>query len=438
MSLTNELARRAVNLQLDGVADADVERARHSILDWVCATVVGGSSEPGRRVQATLPAGDEATVLGTRLRAAARDAALANGVAAHALELDDVARWLGGHPSVSICSAAFALAERNAAPGAELIAAVLVGYDVACRVSLALGPGHRGAGWHATGTVGTFGAAAACSRLLALPAESVTHTLGLAATQAAGLNASIGTAGKSLHAGKAAADGMLAALLAAEGARGAAEAVERYAAAATSTFDPGRPAVEMGEQLGIRSATFKRHACCGIAQPTVDAVLRLRAEHGLDAAQVQRVEVGVGRHVLGICRYNDPQDELEAKFSIPFAAAVGLADVGTGPEAFSGDSIAHPQLVALRELVTVQEHDHGATVVALELADGRRVETAEPQESPATDAELPAQWERLTAKLGALVTPLLGSGAVDEVVAAVRTLREAEGVERLARAAVPQ
>ena len=121
-----------------------------------------------------------------------RDAALANGIAAHSLELDDVAQLMGGHPAVSVCSSALTLAETLDAKASDTVAAIVAGYDAACRIAVALGPGHAAAGWHATGTIGTFAAAAACARLLGLDPTEIESALGLAASSAAGLGAASG------------------------------------------------------------------------------------------------------------------------------------------------------------------------------------------------------------------------------------------------------
>jgi 2-methylcitrate dehydratase PrpD len=213
--LTEDLARRVVALDAGTIGAADVERARLCLLDWLGAAIAGSSAAPAVAVRSALDdvggGPGSATVVGTRRRASALDAALANGSASHSMELDDVAVGMGGHPSVSVCSAAVALAEVVGSSTVELFVAVMAGYDVACRLGIALGPSHGRGGWHATGTVGTFAATAACCRLLGFSRDQVVTAFGIAASQAAGINAGIGTTAKPLHAGKAAAAGVLTA-----------------------------------------------------------------------------------------------------------------------------------------------------------------------------------------------------------------------------------
>ena len=193
--------------------------------------------------------------------ASALDAALANGTASHSMELDDVAIGMGGHPSVSVCSAAVALGEAMGSSTSELLVAQLAGYEVAVRLGIAFGPSHGRTGWHATGTVGAFAATAACCRLLGLSPDQVVAALGIAVSQAAGINAGIGTSAKPLHAGKAAAAGVLTARLVAAGATGPADGLERYAAIAGATFDPERATDALAErQASGRSFSSATHA----------------------------------------------------------------------------------------------------------------------------------------------------------------------------------
>lgn len=416
--LTAVLARHAAAIDTETTSPADLERLRHCVLDWLGATVAGAASPAARAVRAVVGAGvtGQVTVVGTRLRCAPRDAALANGVAAHSLELDDVARSMGGHPSASICSATLALAEDRRAGGADVAAALLAGYDVACSLAIALGPGHSASGWHATGTLGTIASAAACARLAGLDADGVSRSLGLAATQAAGLKASVGTTGKALHAGKAASDGMLAALLAEQGSTGPARPVDRFAAATAPTFDARYAAIEPG----VRSIVFKRHACCGLAQASMDALLGLRAEHGFAGENVRSATLEVGSAVLEVCRYAQPDDEDEARFSLPFSAAVALAGRETGPAGFTGESVRDPELIELAKRVTAVRGDARATRATVELTDGRRLVATRAPELPATDAELPGQWARLVTKFSRLAEPALGEQAAGDVVAHLR------------------
>ena len=418
---TATLARHVATLEIDQVAAADVERLRHCILDWLGVTLAGASSPAACAIRMLVDDGTpkaSATVVGTERRCSARDAALANGVAAHVLELDDISRTMAGHPSASICAATLALAETRRATGADVAAAVLVGYDVACYLALAFGPGHSAAGWHATGTLGTLASAAACARLLRLDEDAAYRTLGLAATQAAGLKASAGTTGKPLHTGKAAADGMLAALLAERGATAPARPADRLATATGVQLDD--PSLTLTSvEAGVRSIVFRRHASCGLTNPAIDAIVGLRREHGFATEDVKHAAIETAASVLEVCSYTRPHDELEARFSLPFSAALALAGRDTGHAGFTQATVTDPELVALSSRITATQHDTSATRVTIELRDGRRLVADQEPERPATDAELPAQWQRLVAKFTALASPALGEATTAQAIALV-------------------
>ena len=417
--LTGHVARRVAGVDAYVLAPAVLERARHSLIDWLAAAIAGSAAEPARSLWAGLDraggSAGPATVVGTPRRATARDAALGNGVAAHSLELDDIAGLMGGHPSVSVCTAVLTLADVLDAGGSDTLAAIVAGYDAACRIAIAFGPGHAAAGWHVTGTIGTFAAAAACARLLRLDVDGVESALGLAASSAAGISAAIGTSAKATHAGNAACDGMVAALLAAEGATGPAAGIEHYAAAAGAALDLTR-LDELGDLQGIRSTVFKRHACCGLLQPTVTALARLRTDHRLTSDDVTRVDVAVSAITASLCSFTDPHGDLEAKFSIPHAAAVALAGDDTGPTAFSAPTAREPAMAALRKLVRSREHDERSTTVSVHLRSDEILETSEPPASPVADDDLPAQLAVLRAKFRRVVTPMLGPSRTQDLL----------------------
>src|SRR6185312_9609642 len=218
--ITRELARRTAALRYDELPLDIRQWTRHCVLDWLGVTLAGAREELSQ-----ILAADAAEQGGTPMaRLIGRDAivptqqaALVNGAASHALDYDDVNMTLGGHPTVAVLPALFALAEANGASGAALIAAFVAGYETLCRVSALVAPGHYARGYHTTATVGGFGAAAACANLLGLDAAGTATALGIAGTQAAGLKSMFGTMCKPLHAGKAAQNGLLAATLAARG-----------------------------------------------------------------------------------------------------------------------------------------------------------------------------------------------------------------------------
>src|SRR5579863_9468978 len=207
--LTKVLANQASAVSYDALPEPVRALARQCVLDYFGVAMAGADDPLARILLDELEeAGGaaQAGIIGHQARLPALSAALVNGAIGHALDYDDVNLAMPGHPSVAILPGLLALAEARQSSGHEVIAAFVAGYETACRIGMALRPGHYGRGFHATGTVGAFGAAAACARLL-----------GLDGTQAAGLKSQFGTMCKPFHAGKAAQNGLLAARLAARG-----------------------------------------------------------------------------------------------------------------------------------------------------------------------------------------------------------------------------
>jgi 2-methylcitrate dehydratase PrpD len=218
--LTRVLAGKAAALAYDDLPALARELARQCVLDYLGVALAGAGDELVRLLLdelAEVGGAPQASVIGHEGRLPALSAALVNGAAGHALDYDDVNMAMPGHPSVAILPGLLALAELRRSSGREVITAFVAGYETACRIGMALSPGHYNLGFHSTGTIGSFGAAAACARLLGRDADATAIALGIAGTQAAGLKSQFGTMCKPFHAGKAAQNGLLAARLAARG-----------------------------------------------------------------------------------------------------------------------------------------------------------------------------------------------------------------------------
>src|SRR5689334_11557794 len=297
--VTRELAQRAASLRYDELP-LDVRRwARHCVLDWLGVTLAGAREELSQ-----ILAADAAEQGGTPLaRLIGRDAivptqqaALVNGAASHALDYDDVNMTLGGHPTVAVLPAVLALCEARGANGAALIAAFVAGYETLCRVGALVAPGHYARGYHATGTVGGFGAAAACAHLLGLDAAGTATALGIAGTQAAGLKSMFGTMCKPLHAGKAAQNGLLAASLAARGftSRGdVLECPQGFAATQTPDFRPAAILDDPPPGFHVLNNLFKYHAACYLTHAPIECARRLRREHDFAGDDVREAVLRV-------------------------------------------------------------------------------------------------------------------------------------------------
>jgi 2-methylcitrate dehydratase PrpD len=426
--LTAELACRASSVDFGALPETVVERTRHVVLDWLGVTVAG-AQEPVAgivRTVARLEGGaPRATLVGTNDRLGPQAAALANGTAAHALDYDDSNLGMVGHPSAAVVSAVAAVAEAHEVDPEDALAGVVAGHEVAVRSGIALGVAHYLAGWHTTGTAGALGAAAGAARALGLDEEATARALGLAATQASGLRVAFGTMAKPFQAGRAAAAGVLAAELAAQGVSGATDAIEGaqgLAATQTTDFDPGRPERELGGRLAIEEAQFKFSACCGGAHGTINALEKLVADEPVPAHEVVDVDVRVSAQMRAVCGVIEPADALESKFSLPHVTALVLAGRPCDTTGFTEAAVADAALAALRARVRVgetgDETGHATTVTVRLRGGASRTERSDVR-LPAPDAALERQKGRLTAKFHDLAGPVLGefraAGLADEI-----------------------
>src|SRR5277367_2850403 len=286
-NLTRALARKSAVLEYEELPSEAHELARQCILDYFGVAVAGARDELVRLLLDELAeagGAPQASVIGHQTRLPALSAALVNGAAGHALDYDDLNMAMPGHPSVAILPGLLALAELRRSSGRDVITAFVAGYETACRIGAALQPGHYNLGFHSTGTVGSFGAAAACARLLSLDAEATAIALGIAGTQAAGLKSQFGTMCKPLHAGKAAQNGLLAARLAQRGFSSRTdivECVQGFASTHGPDFAPDAALATPQAGFHLLANLFKYHPACYFTHAPIECAGRLREEHRL-------------------------------------------------------------------------------------------------------------------------------------------------------------
>src|SRR5438128_10286829 len=282
--LTRALAAKASAVTYDALPEPARALARQCVLDYYGVALAGADDELVAILLAELDeAGgiEQASVIGHKQRLPALSAALVNGAAGHALDYDDVNLAMPGHPSVAILPGLLALAEQRRSSGREVIAAFVAGYETACRIGMALRPGHYNLGFHATGTVGCFGAAAACARLLGLDAEATAQALGIAGTQASGLKPQFGTMCKPFHAGKASQNGLLAARLATRGFSSRPDLVEceqGFALTHGPDFRPEAALAAPPNGFYLFANLFKYHAACYLTHGPIECARSIREQ----------------------------------------------------------------------------------------------------------------------------------------------------------------
>jgi 2-methylcitrate dehydratase PrpD len=439
--LTAGLAERNASWHFLALPGDARELVRQCLLDWIAVTL-GGAHEPLARMlaeEAREQGGrPQSTVVGHAFATSCRQAALVNGAASHALDFDDVNMSFTGHPSVVLVPPLLALAEARGDSGAAFMTAFVAGYETMCRIGCAVSPGHYASGFHATGTIGTFGAAAACARLLRLDPADTAVALGIAATAAAGLKSMFGTMCKPLHAGKACADGMMAAQLASRGFTSrddALEAIQGFAATHGPDFDPAAALRDPERGLYLRGNLFKYHAACYGTHAAIEAAMWLRKFHGIAMDDVRRVVVRVSASSEGVCNVQEPVTGLEAKFSLRHAVAMALAGADTCSLAsFSDEAALDPGLCGVRDRVQVEMHDRCGSLtlaeVIVETCDGTVLRRRHDSGQPASD--LAAQRHRLEHKFRGMALPVLGADACGELLDLVGRLEELPDLSPLA------
>lgn len=441
--ITRLLAEACRAVAFDDLPAEAVTVAKQCLLDWLGVTLAGWG-EPLAAILRGLALDEggsaQATLIGSGERVPCRQAALVNGAASHALDYDDVLTAMSGHPSVPVIPALLALAETRGAGGRDVIAALVAGVEMEARVGLLVMPDHYATGFHATGTLGTFGAAAACAHLLGLSLDEWTQALGIAGSQAAGLKSMFGTMTKPLQAGNAAANGLLAALLAERGYTSnpaVLEAEQGFAATQTATVNPERALDGLGDVWAIRDVLFKYHASCYGTHETIEAVLRLKRARDLVPEQVEAIRLTVPPGNLAMCNIRAPTTELEGKFSMRFTAALALGHGDTGEQGFSLETVRDPRLAALRERVTVAAAAPGeprGTTVTMRLTGGEEVSEHVDLTVPAADLDW--QGQQLTGKFAGLAAPVVGDAGARAIIEAVQSVEALADISALVRLAV--
>jgi 2-methylcitrate dehydratase PrpD len=360
--ITQSLGQFIQELRYEHIPAAGVARAKASLLDAVGCCLAGSvteEAEPVRRMAAADGGTPIAQVLGQSLRLPPAAAALVNATAGHAMDYDDSSPPMIGHPSVNLMSVLFALGERQGASGSDIVTAYVAGLEVGARLGRHLNPSHYAAGWHATATLGTLAAAAAAARLLGFDSNRARTTMGIAASSASGIRKNFGSMVKPLHAGFAARNGVIAALLAAEGHTadpdvldGERGFIDVFGGAETPDltglhFGLDQPLEIMASGVGI-----KRYACCGCTHSALDALLALREEHRFDAASIASMTCTMNGLVPDILVHHRPASPAQAKFSMEYCLAVAAIDGDCGMDQFSEARVEETRVRSLLERVT--------------------------------------------------------------------------------------
>lgn len=428
---TRELAAFASQLRGEDLPPATVDMAKRLLLDGIGCLLVGSRGETGRNATAMVRrvgGQPQATLITDLQQASVRDAAFVNGICLYSVGLNDVHKPAGTHSGGCIIPALLAVGEWQRAPGVALLAAMTAGYEVAGRVGRAVRPSHRERGFHPTGTCGTFGATASAGRLLGLDAAQMASALGIAGSQAAGLYECHhdGTSTMIFHAGRAAQNGVEAALLTQAGFTGPATVLEGskgFFRATADHVDVAAAMADFGQRFEIDATSFRPYFGCNSTIAASGATAMIAQASRIGAAQVERVTVHCHPVVAQDNADGDPQTMLAARLSLPFNIALVLVN----GDVLSGD-LDEKSLhdVAIRGLLPKIEVRADAGMprygsrVQLRTIDGRCEERAIAE--PRGSAPHPLLWDDVVQKFRRLVKPLVRPEAQENVIDAVANI----------------
>ncbi len=392
MTLAHQIAERIHALRYEDLSAAALEWTNHAFIDTIgCA--LAGMAEEAPRILMGIPgvaeAAGPATIWATNRTTSVLDATLVNGTASHALDYDDVAGVMGGHPSAMLIPPMIALAESLGSSGSDLALAYVVGYEAECRIARGVHFHHYDKGWHPTATLGIFGTVAAASRLLRLSVDQTAIALGLATSFASGLKANFGTMTKPLHVGHASRNGLFATYMARNGFTANAGAFEHKQGFlevfnGAGTYDANKMLTgwyDPPECEGPGEPGLKPWPCCGSTHASVNRTLLLAKTHDLHADDVETIEVMPHLRRLPHTDNPDPQTPLEAKFSIQYCVARALADRSVRLNHFENGAENDPAIRALLPRIHARAHPDmpadgvyqwGAEVI-VHTKDGRRL-----------------------------------------------------------------
>lgn len=443
MHATDTFGRYADAHRHTVLPEAVIHHAKRAVVDWYAALFPGLAAEPVAQLERVLHEDlDRGRArLGNGRAATARAAALYNGTAAHAAEVDDSFRDAMYHPGAATIAAALAASQDAGASGLDFLRAVVLGYEVSTRIGVVLGRAHY-RHWHSTGTVGSFGAAAAAAGAMALDGPAFAHALASAATFAAGLQQAfrLDSMSKPLHAGRAAEAGLLAAQLAAQGVTGSLDVLDGAAGLGVAMSDApdwSQVGATLGQDFHITRLTFKNHIGCGHAFAAIDAALTLRAQHGLRPEDIAAVRIDAYRPALDIACHVRPATANEARFSLRYAVATALVQGRVRLAAYEPEQLADPRTRALMERMDVQvdpEIDAAfpgrrAARVTVTLRNGETRVHLQPDRKG--DPELPLSDADLDDKLRELAAPVIGDLRAERLLQRIWSLDQAADLDDL-------
>jgi 2-methylcitrate dehydratase PrpD len=394
--LTQYVGSFVTTSRYDDIPAQVIELGKKSILDGLGLALAGSRAESGRisrqYVEQSGPSSGSATIIGTAQRTSPQFAALLNGISIHADDFDDTqlaaakdrVYGLLMHPTVPVLPAIFALAEQGKVTGRDWMLAYHVGAEVECKIAEAISPRHYEDGFHTTGTCGPFGSAAGCAKMLKFDLSKTLNTFGLAASQSGGLRENFGTMTKPFQAGHAAESGLVSAQLVALGWTAAEQILEAdrgFFHAFGGSYDPSVIMDRLGKPWTFASpgVSLKPYPSGSLTHPAMTELARLIEANTIQAAQIEKVDIGANHNMTTTLLHHQPKTGLEAKFSMEFCLAILLLEGKAGLGQFSDKVVERPDVQEMIRRInfyvdTEAEsagYDKMKSILKVHLKDGR-------------------------------------------------------------------
>lgn len=433
--LTGKLAEFVVGTANKDIPPEIYEHAKVAFMDWLAVTMVG-KDDPlvGKLIKyADIMGGyQQATILGHGVKKSVSQAALINGASSHALDFDDTLEIFVGHPSVTLFPSLLALSEWKEMAGTDFLAAYLVGIKVGATIGACGGVNHYLSGWHGTATFGRFTSAAGCAKLLGLNKQQTVYALGIAGTQASGLRKVFGTMCKPFHAGKASMDGLMSAMLAAEGftsSESILEGPQGFFQVLNGKMDE-TVADTLGKTWEIENLAQKYHASCHATHSPIEGLLFIVDDQKLNPEDIKSIKINVSQLAIDAAGKIEPQSGLDGKFCIPYCVSNALLRGDTGAKAFTDEKVNDPLIREFMKKISIHmQKDCKMVESKIELETNSGNTYTKNVDILKDIPELETKKIKIKDKFTDLCSPVIGANKTKELLMAIDSLEEIDNLQ---------
>ncbi|MBS4214575.1 MmgE/PrpD family protein [Neobacillus rhizophilus] len=431
--VTEKLALHITNTSYEDFSQNAIRESKRSLLNWLGVAIGAANHESMdmvlnvSKLTASQP---QATVLGRNEKVDILFASLLNGMSSHIFDFDDTLLETVLHPSAPVFPAILAYAEQQKKTGKDVLEAFIIGCEVEARLALSVYPSHYWRGWHITGSVGGIGAAAAICKLMGLDVEKTIYALGIAATDPTGLREMFGTMTKPYHPGKAAMNGLLAALVGAQGFTASKQSLEAQRGFLNVLSEENKAELvteQWGEKWEVEKNSYKPFASGIVTHPAIDAIITIQKEHKLQAEEVESIVITAHPLVKELTGKTAITTGLEGKFSVYHCVAAGFFNLKAGVYEFTDEYVNDPSVKNLRDKITLvidEKIKEDQVHLTVKLTDGPEISLF--VEHAIGSADTPMSDEQIKEKFLDVTGEIICSAAKNELIDLIDRFEEVE------------